>query len=555
MRQSINAHVSEPLSHFVEEYLAHLYEAYPTAAADDGVHTHDDLLEDLSRPAIDARIRELGGWARRLEGINPSALPPVEVMERRMLGDRIRGHLFDLEEVRGWQRNPLYYADILAASLAGQTLFAYADLPERARRVGSKLRQVPRLLDAAQRNVTEAPGLFVRVGIESFEGVLAFVERDLPRAFRDLEDLHLLGVLADTSMEAAAALREHIAHLRDVVAPESRASFRLGRARFERKLRLDEGLDLPADQLLEIARRELQAAQDEFARAAAEIDADPGTAWRRTRERHPAPDTLLREAGEPIAALETFLTRKRVVTIPEHAGVQVRPAPDLHRWAAARLRAPGPFEPARAPACYHVTGVDPAWPAERQAEHLRGLSYAALSSFAAREVFPGHLLHAEHLRAVCSPCRKSGFFAATSFVAGWAHYAEQMVLDEGFERGNPEPRLGQLAAALLRLARTIVGIRLHTEDLSVEQGVRFFCDEAYLDESRARQEAERATFDPGGALYALGKLMLLKLRRDVQEAEGDDFTLQRFHDRLLGQGRVPFWMHRALMAASGPPLE
>ena len=555
MRQSPTAHVSEPLSHFVEEHLAHLYEMYPTAAAADGVHTHDDLLEDLSRPAMDNRIRELGGWARRLDGISPAALTPVEALERRMLGDRIRGHLFALEEIRDWQRNPLYYADLLATSLAGQTLFAYAALPERARRVGSKLRQVPRLLETARQNVTDAPGLFVRVGVESFEGVLGFVERDLPRAFRDLEDMHLLGVLADTSMEASDALRRHIAHLRDVVAPKSRASFRLGAARFGQKLRLEEGLDLPTDRLLDIAQRELHATQDEFARVAAEIDADAEAAWRRAKARHPAPDTLVREAGEQVEALRTFLTRKRIVSIPEHAGVQVRATPDGQRWTAASLRTPGPFETAGVPAHYYVTNVDPSWPAERQEEHLRDLSYATLASITAHEVFPGHFLQFEHLRAVASPCRKAGFFAASSFVEGWAHYAEQMVLDEGFERGNPEVRLGQLAEALLRLARTIVGIRLHTEDLSVEQGVRFFCDEAYLEEASARQEAERATFDAGSVLYAPGKLMLQKLRADVEESDREGFSLLRFHDRLLGQGCLPFWMHRALMACDGALIE
>ena len=359
MRQSTTTHVSEPLSHFVEEYLAHLYEMYPTAAAADGVHTHDDLLEDLSRAAIDARIRDLGGWARRLDGINPSALTPVESLERRMLGDRIRGHLFALEEIRDWERNPLHYADTLAASLAGQTLFAYAGLPERARRVGSKLRQVRRLLEAARRNVTEAPGLFVKVGIESLEGVLRFVERDLPRAFRDLEDMHLLGVLADTSMEASDALREHIAYLRDTLAPRSRASFRLGRARFEQLLRLDEGLGLPADHLLDIARRELHSTQDEFARVAAEMHSDPRAAWRRIKERHPAPDALFREADEQVESLRTFLTRKRIVSMPEQTAVQVLPTPDFYRRTVASLWSPGPFEPARMPAFYHVTNIDP----------------------------------------------------------------------------------------------------------------------------------------------------------------------------------------------------
>ena len=167
-----------------------------------------------------------------------------------------------------------------------------------------------------------------------------------------------------------------------------------------------------------------------------------------------------------------------------------------------------------------------------------------LWSVATHEVFPGHFLQLERLRQVASPIRKSTFFAATSFIEGWAHYAEQMVLDAGFERGNPEVRLGQLAEALIRLARTVVGIRLHTEDLSVEQGVRFFRDEAYLEEDSARQEAERGTFDPGYVLYALGKHMLLKLRADVKAADGDAFSLQRFHDRLLGHGSMPFWMHR-----------
>ena len=555
MRQSTTAHVSEPLSHFVEEHLACLYEMYPTAAAADGFHTHDDLLEDLSRPAVDGRIRELGGWARRLDGISPSALTPVEALERRMLAERIRGHLFALEELRDWQRNPLHYADTLADSLAGQTLFAYADLPERARRVGSKLRQVPRFLETARQNVTEAPGLFVRVGIEAFEGVLRFVEHELPRAFRDLEDMHLLGVLADTSMDASDALREHIAHLRDAVAPRSRASFRLGRKRFEQKLKLDEGLDVPVEHLLDIARRELHATQDLFSQVAAEIDADTAAAWRRTRARHPAPDTLLRAAGEQVEAIRTFLTRNRIVSVPEHAAIKVRPTPDFRRGAAAGLWMPGPFEAARVPACYHVTNVDPSWLAERQEEHLRDLNYAALSSIAAHEAYPGRLLHGMHLRAVSTPCRKTGFFAARSFVAGWSHYAGQMVLDEGFERGNPEVRLGQLAEKLLRLARTVVGIRLHAEDLSVEQGVRFFCDEAFLEEANARREAERATFDPDCVLSALGRLMVLKLRADVRQAEGGEFSLPRFHDRLLGQGCLPFWMHRALMAADGPPIE
>ncbi len=559
MRRSNSTYVSEPFSHFVAQYLEYLYETYPTEAAADGVHLHDDLLEDLSRTAVDTRARELGGWARRLDGIGPGGLTRDEALERRMLGDCIRSRLFALEEVRDWERNPLAYAEIVASSLATQVLFAYTDLPNRARRVGSKLRQTPRLIEAARENVTDAPGLFVKVAIDSFEGVLRFIEKDLPRAFRDLDDMHVLGDLADASTEAVDAIRAYLGHLRDTVAPKSRASFRLGRERFEQKLRFDEGLDVPSDRLLKIALRELRATQEEFARVASSIDADPAEAWRRVKSRHPSADELLGVVDEQVQTLQTFLQRKPLVTIPDHAGLRIGPTPAFYRWTFASMWTPGPFETAKLPAYYYVTNVDPEWSDERKEEHLRDLSYATLWSVSTHEVFPGHFLHFEHLRQLTSPLRKSVLFAPTSFVEGWAHYAEQMILDEGFERGNEEVRLGQLAEALTRLARTVVGIRLHTEDLSVEQGVRFFRDEAYLEEGSARQEAERGTFDPSYVLYALGKQMLLKLRSDAEEtttgAGGDSFSLHRFHDQLLGQGALPFWMHRILMVGDGSLIE
>jgi hypothetical protein len=524
------------------------------------VHLHDDLLEDLSRSAIDSRIREFGGWSRRLDGIASGGLTSEERLDRRMLGDCIRSRLYALEEVRDWERNPLVYAEVLANSLATQVLFAYADLPERARRIGSKLRQTPRLIDSARENVSEAPGLFVKVAIESFEGVLSFIEKDLPRAFRDLDDLHILGDLADASTDAAGSLREYIGYLRDTLAPKSRATFRIGRKQFEQKLRFDEGIDIPSDQLLDIALRELRVTQEEFARVASSIASDPAEAWRKVKARHPSAEKLIQTAGEQVQKLQTFLQRKPLVTMPENAGLRIAATPDFYRRTFASLWTPGPFEVAKVPACYYITNVDPAWSDSRKEEHLLDLNYASLWSVSTHEVYPGHFLHFEHLRQVKARLRKSMLCAPMSFIEGWAHYAEQMVLDEGFEHGNAEIRLGQLAEALTRLARTIVGIRLHTEDLSVEQGVRFFTEEAYLEEGTARQEAERGTFDPGYVLYALGKQMMVKLRADAEEAaktagRGEGFSLRRFHDKILGHGSVPFWMHRALLGRNEPVIE
>jgi uncharacterized protein (DUF885 family) len=539
---------AEPLPHFVDDYLSYLYEVHPTNATFDGVHLHDDLLEDFSRQAIDAQIRDLGGLARRLAAIDPARTTDVERLERPVLESSLRARLFELEEVRTWERSPQFYADVLATSLAGQALFDYAPLAERARRVLSKLRQVPRLIQAARDNIKDPPGIFVKVGLESMRGTLRFLEDDLPRAFGDLGDLHLLGDLADASTEAASAIGQYVTYLEKDLAPRSKGSFRLGRDRFEQKLRVDEGLTLDADRLLAIAMRELHQTQDEFRRVATRVNGgDPLAAWEKAKSDHPPAGQLVPVAQQQLDDLIEFLNRQRIISIPPGAPVAVRPTPRFYRWTFASMWTPGPFEARVLPAFYYITDVDPSWPAERQDEHLRDFSYGALWSISIHEVFPGHFLHYQHLRQIESKLRKSILFSSTAFVEGWAHYCEQMMIDEGFGRHDPTIRLGQLAEALIRLCRFVIGIRLHCEDLSVEQGVRFFRDEAFLEEPSARREAERGTFDPSYILYTAGKLMVLKLRDDYKAHVGQKFSLRTFHDELLANGTVPIWLHRALM--------
>ncbi len=545
--------VSEPLPHFVDDLLGYLHETHPTHATLDGVHTHDDLLEDLSRHGIDQEARALSGYLRRLEEIDRAGLTEVEALEQRMLASHLRGRMFELEVVRTWERNPQIYADILASSLAGQALFTHAPAPERARRVLSKLRQTARLIQAARDNIKDPPGIFVKVGIETMRGALKFIDEDLPRAFSSVDDLHLLGDLADAQMEASQAVGAYIDYLEKEVAPKARASFRLGRDKFEQKLRLEEGLTLPVDRLLTFAERELAATQEAFRQLAGKIGAgDHLEVWARTKDNHPAPGALVATGREQLEELRTFLERQQVVTVPESEPVVVAPTPEFYRWSFASMWTPGPFESKPTRAYYYLTDVDPSWPADRQAEYLRDYNLPTLWSISIHEVYPGHFLHYQHLRKVQSKARKSIMFAPASFVEGWAHYSEQMMIEAGFGRNDHTIRLGQLAEALIRLVRFIVGIKLHTEDISVEQGVRMFREEAYLEEATARREAERGTFDPTYLVYSAGKMMLLKLRQDYKALQGKAYSLKTFHDTLLGNGTAPFWLHRHLMLGSDP---
>ncbi|MPZ18626.1 MAG: DUF885 family protein [Luteitalea sp.] len=553
------AGVAEALPHFVEDYLSWRYEQEPTGATFDGVHAYDDLLEDFSRAAIDRQTRELGGFARRLAAIKTAVLNDEERVEAEALSSNLQSRVYELETVRTWERNPQLYAETLAVSLAAQAIFPYAPVSERARRVVSKLWQVPRLFDALRNNVKEPPGIFIRTAVETLRGLLQFIERDLPRAFATVDELSLLGDLADASSEATHALEATIEYLEKELAPRARASFRLGSERFLQKLRLDEGVTADANRLLAIGLREIDSVKEAFRRAAARVGRDEAAVvWEAVKRAHPPAGQMVARASEQVTALADFLRARQLVSVPEDAALEVGPTPPFYRWTFASLWAPGPFEPRPIRSSYYVTDVDPAWSPERQEEHLRDFSDATLWAISMHEAYPGHFLHFQHLRRVSPKQRRSALLAPMSFVEGWAHYGEHLMIEAGFGEQDPAIELGQLVEALVRLARLVVGVRLHTDDWSVEQGVRFFRDEALLEEGSARREAERGTFDPGYVTYALGKLMLLKLRDDCERQERNSFSLRKFHDRLLGQGTLPFPAHRRLLlgaADDGVALE
>lgn len=542
---------AEPLPHFVDDFLSFLYEVHPTGATMDGVHIHDDLIEDYRRSAIDTHLSALAGFARRLDSIPVDQLAAREQIEHQIVSSNIRARQFELEATRSWERNPHVYADTLASSLAAQAIFAYAPETDRARRVLSKLRQVPRLVQAARENIKEPPAIYVKVGIDTWRGAMAFIDADLPRAFSNVDDIHLLGDLDDACKEATQTIGAYVNELENDVRPKAKGTFRLGRDRFEQKLRLEEGITLPVDRLLAIATRELEATQEQFRQLAGRLNgSDPIEAWRKAKQQHPQPGMLISTAREQLDELHTFLSRNSIVSMPDSVGVQVAPTPEFFRWSSASMWTPGPFESRPSRAMYYLTDVDPKWESERKAEHLRDFNLPTLWAISIHEVYPGHFLHYQFLRKVESKVRRSTMFAPASYMEGWAHYCEQMMIEAGFGRGDHSMKLGQLAEALVRLARFIVGIRLHTEDWSVEQGVRFFKEEAFLEESNARREAERGTFDPTYLVYSAGKMMLLKLRQDWYDEQGGKPSLRAFHDTLLSHGSAPFWALRKLMLSS-----
>lgn len=532
----------------VAEYLRDLHSRHPALAAASGIHWWDGRLEDYSPEAVGAEIAAIKSFQARLEKVPPLELALSDTFDYQILASNMKARLLELEEIKSYERNPQVYNDPISTGLLQLAMFDYAPADQRLRNAIAKEKEVPRLLASARANVNHPPAVFLRVAIESFKGTLSFVQNDLPAAFALVKDQKLQSEFKKSTRTAAEAIAKYLKHL-EASKPDPAATFAIGKQNYEAKLKFEEGIDIPLGTLLRIASRELTKTQEAFRETALKLDPkrDPLAVWADVQRDHPKAGTLVGEAQKQLDALWRFVDEKKIVTLPKAESPVVAPTPDFMRWSSASMWTPGPFEGRSLPARYMITDVDPKWSAEQKEEYLSSINYAQLWTTSIHEVYPGHFVQGVYLKQVKSPVRKAAALAPGSFVEGWAHYAEQMMIDEGFGGGDPRIRLGQLADALLRLCRFVAGIREHTDGMTVDQATQFFMRNGYMGETPARIEAERGTFDPMYLVYSVGKLAILKLRDDYKRERKADFSLQEFHDRLLANGNAPLWVHRQML--------
>ena len=211
----------------------------------------------------------------------------------------------------------------------------------------------------------------------------------------------------------------------------------------------------------------------------------------------------------------------------------------------AMMESPGPYETKATEAFYYVTPPEKDWPAARREEHLRLFNRPVMQIITIHEAWPGHYLQFLYSRRFPTKTRK--LVACNTNVEGWAHYGEQMMLEEGFGGGDLRTRLAQLSEALLRDCRYLVGIRLHTQGMTVEEGARFFMEKGFAEHAVALEEARRGAYDPTYLYYTLGKLMIYQLREDYRKAKGSAYSLSGFHEEFIRQGGIPIKLIRRIL--------
>lgn len=538
---------------FVDQYLDTFARRHPSIAAGNGIHVHDDMLEDFSSDAMAAEAKWLLGAKVRLAQIDTAKLTPDERVDHVILNGIIDGWLLDIDVVKNWKRNPMIYAAAVSDGVHNLMTMDSDSASIRLARVEQKLRRVPSLLAAARGNIENPPLIFAKRGADMFKGAAEMLRGDLKLAFAGLAATPLakrVFLLADST---ATAIDAYVTYMGTQVIPNAHGDVAIGAANVAARYRAEELLDLPLDSMIAIGERELTLETDAFASAARAIDStrDPLTVWLTVRRNHPAPGALVAATQAIVDSLQAFVTAKDLVRLPsdEHVVVKASLPFDI---GLASMHASPPLEPKPVASIFYVTDANPAWPPVQQSAWLERFNYASLAITSAHEAMPGHFVHSLFMRQTPGKIRRiwiglNPFPQPSSGQDGWAHYAEYMIVEQGFKADDPRYKMAQLSESMTRICRLIAGIRVHTRVWSVDQARQFFIDKAHLPEPAAQQEAERTTYDPTNGGYFLGKRAVLKLRRDYQAALGQKFSLREFHERVMRNGIAPWWAHRYLM--------
>ena len=559
----------QTLTFVAEQYFSDVYFRFaPTTATSAGLHQYDTQLEDYSAANIQKQIAALHTYEKKIEAIDPSALDASIAADRDILLNNIRSQLLTLEVIRPWEKNPDTYSSGITGAAFVIMERPYAPTNTRLKALVEREKLMPQVLLEARKNLKNPPRVYTEVALEQIDGLVSFFHTDVPSAFLSgadaATDAEAKVAFAKSNAAVIDALKSYGEWMKSDLLARSNGDYKLGADTFAKKLRYDEMVDIPLDHLLEIAFADLHKNQAEFARIAKKIDPTktPQQVLAELASIHPAPDKLLLTFQDTFASLISFIDTHHIITIPSKVEPTLEETPPFMRATTqASMDPPGPFETHSTKAYFNVTLPEKDWTPEHIAEHMAAFNVGTVISTSVHEAYPGHYVQFLWMPQFPSTIRK--VLGANTNIEGWAHYTEQMMLDQGY--GQPGAgakdeheanliRLGQLQDALLRDARFVNSIKLHNGQFSFEQAVDFFVSDGYQSRSVALMETKRGTADATYLYYTLGKLEIMKLRADMMKKQGAAFNLEDFHNNFMRQGFAPIKIIRKAMLHDDTPV-
>jgi uncharacterized protein (DUF885 family) len=555
---------SAQLEKLSADFIAGYVRYNPGSAVQLGIHDFDGQLPIPSR----AQIREHIDWARAMENranaINSATLTKSAQIELRLLKTGIANELFPLVETESWHKNPMDYATGISVDIYVKRNFAPFD--QRVRSLIGIEKRAPQFFAAARANLDDSLARpLIETAIEEAKGSADFLGKDLKLALKDLNDPALLAEFNQANDRAIAEINRYVEFLEKEKLPKAHNNYAIGREKFTKMLRDGDLIPLAPEEILEVGLKRLRLEQQQFAETAKLIDPTKRAieVFNAIQKDHPTAEGLFPDTRKNLEAIRQFVIDHHIISMPSDVRARVEETPQFERATTfASCDSPGPFETKATEAFYYVTPTETNWPAEQKDEWLTSFNYYTTDVVSIHECYPGHYTQFLHLKA-SRATRLQKIVNSYAFVEGWAHYCEQMLIDQGYgsnpalDSNSPTSatdkihaakyKLAQLDESLLRICRLCVAIKMHCQGMTVDDATKFFIENCYYEQKPAHQEAMRGTFDPGYCSYTLGKLQFLKLRADYEQQQGKAFTLEKFHNALLSHGAPPIRLLRELL--------
>ncbi len=538
------------------QYFYEGFRELPATATRVGVHAYDAVLDDMSAAAIERRIAGEKSYLAKFEAFAPATLDAGNRLDRTLILNAIRDDLLSSETLQDWRHNPDMYTGLASGSVFALISRDFAPQSTRLRDTIGRENAIPNLITQAEANLTTVDPATREIAQDQAAGAVGFFAQTVPQAFTGVTDSALQAQLAKSNAAVITALKSYVGFIKAI---KPSGTFAIGTGAYQKRLQYEDALDMPVAQYLGYGERALAKTRAWFVATAKKINPNesPEAVYASLAKVHPKPAALLQVARNDLKRLRAFVVAKRLVTLPASANINVIPTPPFERaFITAAEDSAGPLETVSTQAYYFVTPVDPSWPVARQEGFLAQFNDYQFPIISAHEVYPGHFTNFSIERGLTLSLTRK-LLQSSEFAEGWAHYDEQMMVDQGWGNGDAHVRLAQLEEALLRECRYVVGVKLHTAGWTLKQAEDLFQTQCFQTPAVALEETMRGTQDPMYGYYTLGKLMILKLRADYQKKMGAAFSLQKFHDALLAHGDPPLPLVRPLLLGrsdDGRPL-
>jgi len=535
-----------------DEYLGGYLAARPLNAVAMGFHEYDGKTPDFSSVAIANELSRLKNFDLKFAAIDTAWLSTQNYMDYRLLRSAIKSDIFGIEDLHQYTHNPMNYAGAIDVNTYIKR--NYAPLEERLKYIISSENAIPGLLAAAKANLEDSlPKPYIATAIQIAQGNAGFLKGDLLTALKEVKNDSLMAAFKRSNDTAVQAYNNFVQWLTKEKLPKANSKYGIGKDNYKKMLLYSEGITLQPEQILAIGLQELKKEQDEFNAAAAIINPNkkPVEVYRELQNDHPTADSLIPTVKVYLESIRQFLIDHKICSIPSEVRVQVKETPQYARASStASMDAAGPFEKNASESYYYVTPVEATWTAKQKDDWLHQFDYYTTDNVTIHEAYPGHYMQGLHLNA-SKASKIEKIFGSYAYTEGWAHYCEKMMVEEGFGATDSilaaKHRLAMSGDALLRICRLCVSIKMHCQGMTVEEGTTFFMNNWYQGEKPSYQEALRGSFDPGYLFYTVGKLEILKLREEYKKQEGNNFSLQKFHDAMMDNGMPPVIMLREIL--------